>query len=145
MSNKLDYSEHTRCNQKHCLREAESSPLQAGLDHRPKGTAIARGWGAQDPICNQGPPPGPRHLPSTLLGWWPPTPALPLKVGVGSPQGGGPVQTTLPGDHKFMNPRSFARSGQEQSLAAVGEDIFLCQATERSTKTPAARPQTPSL
>lgn len=36
-----------------------------------------------------------------------------------------------------MNPRSFACSGQEQSLAAVGEDIFSVQATERSTKTPA--------
>lgn len=52
---------------------------------------------------------------------------------------------TLPRNHKFMNPRSFARSGQAQSLADIRVDIFLCQATERSTETPAARPQSPSL
>ena len=94
-----------------------------------------------------GPPPGPRHLPSALLlGWWHPHPSLASESWGGEPARRGPGSNdTLPRDHKFMNPRSFACSGQEQSLAAVGEDIFLCQATERSTKTPAARPQTPSL
>lgn len=136
MSNKLNYSENTVCNQRHCLREAEHSPLQAGLNYRPQGDSISCRLGSGTP---------PKKLPKghfLVPAFSPAPPTLVLRGPVRRRSGS---NDTLPRNHKFMNPRSFARSGQAQSLADVREDIFLCQATERSSKTPAVRPQSPSL
>lgn len=124
---------------KHCLGEAERSRLQAGLSYRPKGAATARALGSApqtQPGATSWPCPRPQ----------PPPVIVAPSLGSGGPARRTPASTdTLPGDHKFMNPRSCTCAGQEQSLAALREDIFLCQATERSTKTPAVRPQSPSL
>lgn len=127
MSSKLHYPEHTLRNRRHRPGEAGRLPLRVGLCQKPQDAPVPVDE-AQDPHAGPGPPPGPVMVALT--------PVL----------GGRPGSNdTLPRNHKFMNPRSFARSGQAQSLADVSEDIFLCQAIERSTETPAVRPQNPGL
>lgn len=112
MSHKLHYSEHTRCNQKHCLGEAERLRLQAGLSYRPKGAAAARAPGS-----------GPQTQPGATS--WPcPRPQPPPVIAAPGLGSGGPARRTpastdtLPGDHKFMNPRSFTCSGAELGCAS---------------------------
>lgn len=127
MSNKFNYPEHTLCNQRHCLGEAEPpSPSWAQLGAtrrlhfmgtRPRNPRNHL-WAV---FC--APSASPALLPlAAHLGWKRSAKRKTVHVTL-SPQRPSFNDTGAP-NHKFMNPRSFACSDLARSLADIMETFF---------------------